>query len=103
MIGFILVAVALFLAYQSKHLLVGESADPKVVQSIHELAQSDPAVAGVKRPLTMHFGPDQVLLNLDIKFRSDLSTSELKNAINRLEMNLRKAHPEIKRIYIEAQ
>lgn len=65
-IGLILAAVAMLLAYESKGLLLGESADTAVVSSIQQLTKADPAVEQVKRPLTMHFGPDEVLLNLDI-------------------------------------
>lgn len=102
-IGLILTAVAGFLAYESRDLLVGESADEEVVQSIRKLAQADPAVVGVSRPLTMHFGPDQVLLNLDIEFESSLTASEVTAAVDRLEAIIRKERPSIKRIFIEAE
>jgi cation diffusion facilitator family transporter len=102
-IGLILTAVAGFLAYESRDLLVGESADAEVVQSIRKLAEADPAVVGVARPLTMHFGPDQVLLNLDIEFRPNLSASEVTEAVDRLETTIRKEQPSIKRIFIEAE
>jgi cation diffusion facilitator family transporter len=102
-IGFILAAVAGFLAYESRDLLVGESADVDVVQSIRKVAGADPAVLGVSRPLTMHFGPEQVLLNLDIEFRPDLSASQITAAIDRLEAGIRRERPSIKRIFIEAE
>jgi len=102
-IGLILTAVAGFLAYESRDLLVGESADEDVVQSIRKLAEADPAVVGVSRPLTMHFGPDQVLLNLDIEFRPNLSARDVTAAVDRLETNIRKERPSIKRIFIEAE
>lgn len=102
-IGMILATVAGFLAYESRDLLVGESADADVLQSIRSLAEADPAVVGVSRPLTMHFGPEQVLLNLDIEFRPDLSASEITAAVDRLEAGIRKERPSIKRIFIEAE
>jgi cation diffusion facilitator family transporter len=102
-IGLILTAVAGFLAYESRDLLVGESADAEVVQSIRKLAEADPAVVGAARPLTMHFGPDQVLLNLDIEFRPNLSASEVAAAVDRLEASIRREQPSIKRIFIEAE
>jgi len=102
-IGSILTMVAGFLVYESRDLLVGESADEEVVQSIYEVAEADPAVAGVSRPLTMHFGPEQVLLNLDIEFRPNLSASEVTAAVDRLEQRIRAKRPNIKRIFIEAQ
>ena len=102
-IGLILATVAGFLAYESRDLLLGESADADVVQSIRKVAGADPAVLGVSHPLTMHFGPEQVLLNLDIEFRPDLSASEITAAVDRLEAGIRRERPSIKRIFIEAE
>lgn len=102
-IGLILAAVAGFLAYESRDLLVGEAADADVLQSVRRLAEADPSVVGVSRPLTMHFGPDQVLLNLDIEFRPELSAAEITAAVDRLEAGIRKDRPNIKRIFIEAE
>src|SRR5947209_14556216 len=102
-IGVLLAAVALFLVYQSKRLLLGESADPEVVEDIKRLARAIPAVADVKPPLTMHFGPDEVLLNLEIDFRPDATAAQITAAIERLERDVRERHPEIGRIFIEAK
>src|SRR6266850_995826 len=57
-IGVILAAVAGFLAYESKGLLIGEGVDPNVLDSIRSLVGADPAVEGIKKALTMHFGPN---------------------------------------------
>jgi cation diffusion facilitator family transporter len=102
-IGLILATVAGFLAFESRDLLVGESADADVVRSIRKVARADPAVLDVSRPLTMHLGPGQVLLNLDIEFHPDLSASEITAAVDRLEAGIRKERPSIKRIFIEAE
>jgi cation diffusion facilitator family transporter len=103
LIGVTLAAVALFLAYESRSLLMGESADAQVVQRIQELAQDDPAVVRVRRPLTMYFGPREVLLNLDVEFRPDLSAQEVTEAVDRLESKIRSEEPVIKRIFIESE
>jgi cation diffusion facilitator family transporter len=102
-IGVILGVVAVLLAYESKGLLVGEGARKETIESICKLAGADPAVERVMPPLTMHFGPQEVLLNLDIKFRSGLSAEEIEAAVDRMEAAIRKHHPEIKRIFIEAE
>ncbi len=102
-IGVILAIVAVLLAYESKGLLVGEGADKETISSICEIAKSDPAVQRAMPPLTMHFGPQEVLLNLDIKFRPGLSAGEIEAAVDRLEGAIRKKHPEVKRIFIEAE
>jgi hypothetical protein len=51
----------------------------------------------------MHLGPDQVLLNLDLEFQRDLTMAELRQAIARLEEAIRRAHPEITRVYLKAR
>jgi len=101
-IGGILAAVAVFLAWESKGLLIGESADVEIVRRVHELAEADPAVESVQRPLTMHFGPDQVLLAMGVHFKSKLPASELVAAVDRLKARIEKDCPRIQRIFIEA-
>jgi cation diffusion facilitator family transporter len=102
-IGAILAAVAVFLVWETRGLLLGESAAPAVVEDVRRLARELPAVADVKRPLTMHLGPDEVLLNLEIEFRPEASASEITGAIDRLEREVRERHPEIQRIFVEAR
>ena len=81
-IGIILCVVAIVLVLESKALLLGESAYPEVVSSINELASADQGVASVGQPLTMHFGPREVLLNLDIEFKRGLSAAEVTATVD---------------------
>lgn len=90
------------LAYESKSLLVGEGADPNTLESIRALAQAEPGVKKVIKPLTMHFGPHTILLTVDIEFHTTLSAQEVEETVDRLEMNIRTQYPDIKHIYIEA-
>jgi cation diffusion facilitator family transporter len=102
-IGLILTAVAFFIGYESKGLLVGEGADPATLQSIKRLAESEPTITTVERPLTMYFGPHTVLLTMDVQFRNDLSGSERDAAVQRLEQAIREEHHDINHIFIEAK
>lgn len=102
-IGLILAVVAAFLAYESKGLLIGEGVDPAVLAGIRALAGADPAVEEVRKSLTMHFSPDDVLLTLDIRFKKHLQAEGIAAAVNRLEKKIRDQHPEIKHIFIEAK
>jgi cation diffusion facilitator family transporter len=102
LIAMILMAVAVFLASESRGLLLGESADPALIESILRLVQADPAVERVARPLTMHMGPEQILLNLGIQFRRPLALPDIEAAVRRLEARIRGAHPAIAQIFIEA-
>lgn len=102
-IGAILGVVAGFLAYESKGLLIGEGVDRQTLNSIRKIAREDPAVVKVRKALTMHFGPHDVLLTLDIQFREELTAAEISAAVDHLEKKLRDQHPEIKHIFIEAK
>lgn len=102
-IGLILCLVAVVLVYESKGLLLGESAKPKVVARIRELAIDDDAIVDVGRVMTMHMAPREILLNLDVQFRSGLEAGRIEAAIDRLEAVLRKDDPRIVHIFIEAE
>jgi cation diffusion facilitator family transporter len=102
-IGVILCIVASFLVWESRGLLLGESAAPAVTDSIREIARADDAVQKVRRALTMHMGPQDVILNLDLTFFEDLSAEEVEEAVDRMERNVREKHAEVNHIFIEAE
>jgi cation diffusion facilitator family transporter len=101
-IGIILAVVAVVLAYESKGLLVGEAADPETLKDIRRLAEADPYVEGVNRALTTHFGPETILLAMDLRFRKTLSAAEVEQSVDRLEEEIRKRHPDVKHVFIES-
>src|SRR5689334_11898439 len=88
-IGLILAAAAVGLAYESRSLLVGEAASPRTVQDIRDIVSGDEAVQAVRAPLTMHLGPQDILLNVDVEFRDGLSAAEESNAVRRIEEAIR--------------
>ena len=102
-IGVILCGVALLLVTESKGLLIGEGASAETVASIRKITNDDPAVEKVLKVLTLHFGPQEILLNLEIEFVEDLETEELAIAVERLESSINSVHSEIKQIFIEAK
>jgi len=102
-IGAILATVAVFLAYETKGLLIGEAVDPETLASVRSIAAEDQAVQKVRKSLTMHFGPHEVLLALDVEFKPELSAKEIGEAINRVEAAIRTRHHEIHHIFIEAK
>ena len=102
-IGIILAAVAVLLAYKSKDLLVGEAVDPETLKDIRRIAESDPRVESVKNALTMYFGPHTILLAMDLSFRPNLSAIEVEESIDRLEEDIRRRYPIVKHIFIESE
>lgn len=102
-IGLILCGVASLLIWESKGLLLGESVDPAVRESIRRIVLRDEAVEEVARMMTMHMAPREVLLNLDMKFRDDLALGGVEEAVDRVESAIRSEHPYIKHIFVEAE
>jgi len=100
-IGVILCIVSVILARESKGLLVGEAATPEVVESVTSLALNEPAVVAVNQVLTLVFGPEEVLLNIEAQFVPSLRVSELAKVVSRLEVTIQQYHPSVKRIFIE--
>jgi cation diffusion facilitator family transporter len=103
LIGVILAITAALLAYESKALLIGESASTRVIDGLRELVAAQWGVARVNELLTMHLAPRQVLVNLSLDFEHDLSSDEVEMVVTRLETRMREAFPEVSRVFIEAQ
>lgn len=102
-IGTLLVGVAIFLIYKTKHLLVGVGVDDETLASLDRLVRAQPHVEQVRPPLTMYLGPADVVLALDVEFADALTAEEIERAISSMQDAIRAAHPEMKRIFIEAK
>ena len=102
-IGLILATVATLLALETKGLLIGESADAEVVEGIREIALLQPEVLHVNEVLTMHIGPQYVLVNLSVEFRDDCVADQIERAIARVDRSLRFRFPDVRRVFIEAE
>jgi cation diffusion facilitator family transporter len=102
-IGLILVCAAGWLAYESKSLLMGEAADPQLVADVREIALADPAVTGLGVVLTMHLGPDEVLLNIEVQFTPGLPAEDIHTAVHRIEERINERYPEVTRIFVEVE
>jgi len=102
-IAAILASAAIFLAYETKGLLIGEAADPDLVESIHRLMRSDPSVIRVNELLTVHQGPEEVLVNVSLDFADGVSSEEVERAISRLESQIKSQHAMVKRVFLEVQ
>ncbi|SNB61631.1 cation diffusion facilitator family transporter [Arboricoccus pini] len=103
LIGLLLAAVAAFLASETMSLITGEAMEREAREQIAALVRADPAVLHLNEQLSMHFGPNDVLLNLSIDFRQELGADDVEQAVTRLERQIRLAQPAVKRVFLEAQ
>jgi cation diffusion facilitator family transporter len=102
LIGVLLVSVSYFFAVECKALLVGEGLGIENIGIIDRILEEDPRVANHRRPLSLYFGPSEVLVNLDVHFIDGLSSDEIEETIDRIEARIKTAVPKVNRIYIEA-
>jgi cation diffusion facilitator family transporter len=102
LIGVLLVGVSFFFAAECKALLVGEGLLPEDVEKIHFILEEEPRVSVYRRPLSLYFGPNEVLVNLDVHFIDELTSDQIEETIDRIEAKIMEAIPAVNRIYIEA-
>jgi cation diffusion facilitator family transporter len=102
LIGLILMGVAWLLATETKGLLIGEAAEPPVLEAMRALVAADAGVAHVGDIRTMFVGPKELLVNLDVEFRPGVDAPDMHASIARIESALKTAHPEVGNVYIEA-
>jgi divalent metal cation (Fe/Co/Zn/Cd) transporter len=101
-IGVLLCTVAFGIAWITHGLLIGESATPEDRARVLELAGDIDGVDAITQLLTLHLGPDVVLLAMKIAFRPNLSVEQVEGVTNRIEARIRAAMPQMRKIFIEA-
>ncbi|MBT8435453.1 MAG: cation diffusion facilitator family transporter, partial [Gammaproteobacteria bacterium] len=102
-IGLILVGTAIWLAYETKGLLIGESANKSVVRGIRDTLRGRPNVEHVNEVLTMHMGPDFILANISVDFTDTISAQQVETGIAEIDRAIKQRFPQVKRVFIEAE
>lgn len=102
-IGLILVAVAFLLAREMLGLLLGEAATPEVRRRIADTVAGFESVDRVVELRTMHIGPQELLVAIDVLFRDGMDTDGIEAAIDEIEQAIRDAVPDTRAIFIEPE
>jgi len=102
-IGLILVCTSIWLAYETKGLLIGESANHAVVRDIKDILKEQSSIEHINEVLTMHMGPDFILANISVDFVDSETADTIENTIASMDQTIKQRRPEIKRVFIEAE
>ncbi len=102
-IGLILVGTSIWLAYETKGLLIGESANQSVIRGIRDALRGRPNIEHVNEILTMHMGPDFILANISVDFSDAISAQDVEDDIAEIDYSIKQKFPQIKRVFIEAE
>ena len=102
-IGLILGGTAIWLAYETHGLLIGEAANPEDIEGIREILGRCDSIVHVNEIATMHIGPEYILVNLSVDFRGDASSDDVESVVARLDREIKSTIPRVKRVFIEAE
>ena len=101
-IGVLLGLVAFCLAVESKGLLIGESAGTEVVEGIRALIGLNPDVERVREILTLHMGPDYILVNISLHVRPTVDRARVHQVFEHIDRDIKRCYPKVKRVFIES-
>ena len=100
-IGLILGATAAWLAYETKGLLIGESASPAVVEGVRALAASMDDVDSVHEVLTLHMGPQHILVTVSLGYAPGVTSDRIETAAAELKEAIFARWPQVNRVVVE--
>lgn len=101
-IGVLLLVVATFLARESKGLLLGESASPEVLASVEKILKDHPSVKVWNLPQTMHFGPDNILLVIEIDLIDTMELMDAEDTMEEIRNEIQLQQPSIMQVFIQS-
>ncbi len=102
-IGFILAGTAMWLAFETKGLLIGESANMHVVNGIKKITKTYDKIEHVNEVLTIHMGPEFILVNISVEFIDEATATEIDDTVSQLDAEIKNEYENVKRIFIEGE
>jgi cation diffusion facilitator family transporter len=102
-IGIILALTAFLLAVESKALLIGEAAEPEIVEGLRAAAAERPGIVGIGRILTVHSAPDQITAMMSVDFDDAITAGEAERIVCEIEAEVARRWPIVKRLYIRPE
>ena len=101
LIGLLLFVVAGLLLRETKSLLLGEPAEPTLLQKITDLVQAEPTVVSTATPLSSYLSPHELLVVLPVEFAPDLPAAQLTTIVKQLRAAIEAAYPDVRHIFIQ--
>jgi len=100
MIGLVLGAIAVMLLVEAKGLLIGESADPALIEAIRACAAGHVGVVSVGEVLTVHQAPDMVVTVISADFDDAITAREVEQTVRDIETAVAGQFPVVTRVYV---
>jgi cation diffusion facilitator family transporter len=100
LIGLVLAAMAVMLLIEAKGLLIGEAADPELVNELHNCIERHPEIVAVRELLTVHQAPDMVIAIVSADFDDTISARAVEQTVAAIEREIAQKFPLVARVYI---
>jgi cation diffusion facilitator family transporter len=100
-IGVLLIVVAFRLGMDSRELLIGRSADPRVLEVIREEIENTPGVDGLLGLQTMHVGPDSLIVAARVALDDDSSADQVEDLAEDIDHRLSERLPVTPYVFID--
>ena len=98
LIGGVLIGSAMLLARETHALLIGEAADPAVIDVVRHMIAATPGVDGVRDIHSTHLGPHDVVVTAAVDFDDSLNAGQVETLVAALTAEISAAHPDIKHL-----
>jgi cation diffusion facilitator family transporter len=100
-IGLLLCVVATVMVNESRALIVGEGVSKGTLDGIRAIAMADPGVENVGRLRTLYFGPEDVMLVMEMHTRDDTEVADMREITARVKKAIREKYPKIRRVFFD--
>jgi len=100
-IGILLCLVAAIMVNESRALIVGEGVSKGTLDGIRAIIDADPGIESVQRLRTLYFGPEDVMLIMEMKMRDDKEVGEVREVTTRVKKAIKEKYPKIRRVYFD--
>ncbi|GAA3765514.1 cation diffusion facilitator family transporter [Plantactinospora mayteni] len=101
LIGLLLLVVATILARSNISLLVGRAVPPPMHDEIHRELSAVPSVERVDTLLTMHLGPDDILVAAKVDFRDEATGADIEAGAEEAERRLVARFPHVQYVFLD--
>lgn len=98
-IGLLLFGVALFLARETKGLLMGETANPEILEKIETILKNHRGVKDYLFPKTVHLRPESILVVIELDFVDDLKLASVEQAISEIRKKIIQQCPRVTHVF----
>lgn len=101
LIGLLLTAVAILLVRESRSLLMGETVSATESEQVRQLIEAKEGIRQVSRLRSTYLGPEEVLLQVDIRFAPDMQAGDIAEKIVEIRLSVQQACPHYRYVFVE--